>query len=68
MAGGTLSPDMTVDEALTRWPELSGVFVRHRIACPGCATAPFERLSDVARPYGLSAARLLRELRAGGRE
>jgi hybrid cluster-associated redox disulfide protein len=65
MAGGKLSLDMTVDEALTRWPELSGVFVRHRLACPGCAMAPFERLSDVARSYGLSSARLLRELRAG---
>jgi hypothetical protein len=30
--------------------------------------ASFERLSDVARSYGLSAARLLRELRAGLRE
>lgn len=60
--------DMTVDEALTRWPELNEVLVRHHMACAGCAMAPFERLSDVAKSYGLSSTRLLRELRAGIRE
>jgi hybrid cluster-associated redox disulfide protein len=63
-----LSLDMTVGDALARWPELSAVFFRHRMACPGCAMAPFERLADVARSYGLSADRLLRELRATLRE
>lgn len=56
---------MTVDEALRQWPELTEILVRRRMACPGCAMASFERLSEVARSYGLSAARLLRELRAG---
>jgi hybrid cluster-associated redox disulfide protein len=64
MRATTLSLDMTVDEALARWPELSKVFLRHQMACAGCAMAPFERLSDVARSYRLSSARFLRELRA----
>ncbi len=70
MRATKLSLDMTVDEALARWPELGKVFLRHQMVCPGCAMAPFERLSDVARAYGLSSARFLRELRAklaGGR-
>jgi hybrid cluster-associated redox disulfide protein len=64
MRATTLSLDMTVDEALGRWPELSKVFLRHQMACAGCAMAPFETLSDVARAYGLSSARFLKELRA----
>jgi hybrid cluster-associated redox disulfide protein len=49
-----LSMDMTVEEALDRWPALARVFVRRRMACVGCAMARFERLSDVARIYGAS--------------
>jgi hybrid cluster-associated redox disulfide protein len=60
-----LSLDMTVEEALGRWPELSAVLVRCQMACAGCAMAPFERLSDVAKAYGMSSADLLRALRAG---
>jgi hybrid cluster-associated redox disulfide protein len=60
-----LSLDMTVEETLTRWPELSAVLVRCQMACAGCAMAPFERLSDVAKAYGISSAELLRTLRAG---
>jgi len=68
MAVTKVTLDMTVDEALARWPELGAVFLRRRMACAGCAMAPFERLSDVARSYRLSPARWLRELRAGLRE
>lgn len=56
---------MTIDEALARWPVLGQVLRRRRMACAGCAMAPFERLSDVARAYGLSSAGLLRVLHAG---
>ena len=62
---------MTVDEALSRWPELNVVLVRRQMACAGCAMAPFERLSEAATSYGAPPADLLRELRAalrtGGR-
>ncbi len=68
MANVDLSLDMTIEEVLRRWPELNEVLLRHQMACTGCAMAPFERLSDVARSYGLSRTRLLRELRAGRRE
>ncbi len=72
MRATKLSLDMTVDEALARWPELSRVFLCHQMACAGCAMAPFERLSDAARSYGLPSPAFLRELRAmlpqGGRQ
>ncbi|MDD5564265.1 MAG: DUF1858 domain-containing protein [Thermoanaerobaculaceae bacterium] len=61
------SPTLTVDEALRRWPQLAGVFLRRRLACPGCAMAPFDTLRDVAQAYGLDVARLLDEVgRAAG--
>lgn len=68
MRGAHVSPDMTVHEALSRWPELGAVLVRHHMACAGCAMAPFERLSEAAKAYGLSSRRLLGELRARIRE
>jgi hybrid cluster-associated redox disulfide protein len=65
MRRAKLSLDMTVEETLSRWPELSAVLVRCQMACAGCAMAPFERLSDVARAYGMSPAGFLRAMRAG---
>lgn len=55
--------EMTVEEALDRWPALARVFVDRRMACVGCAMARFERLSDVARIYGVSVASLLVAMR-----
>jgi|YelNatPaOPRAMG01_1025707.scaffolds.fasta_scaffold03407_7 hybrid cluster-associated redox disulfide protein len=54
---------LTVQEALTRWPALVAVFLRHRMACPGCPMARFLSLSEAAGAYGLSAASFLAELR-----
>lgn len=33
---------LTVAEGLDRWPQIIPVFLRHRMACVGCAMAPFE--------------------------
>lgn len=53
------SPMLTVEEALRRWPQLAGVFLRRQLACPGCAMAPFDTLRDVAQSYGIGLAALL---------
>jgi hybrid cluster-associated redox disulfide protein len=68
MRAEKVSLDMTIDEMLARWPKLGTVLVRRRMACVGCAMAPFERLTDVAKNYGVPTARLLRDLRAALRE
>lgn len=60
--------DMTVEEVLERWPALARVFVRRRMACVGCAMARFERLSDVARIYGVPPATLVAALRRAARD
>jgi hybrid cluster-associated redox disulfide protein len=56
------SERLTVAEVLRRWPQLGGVFLRRRLACPGCAMAPFDTLRDVAQAYGLDVAGLLEDV------
>jgi hybrid cluster-associated redox disulfide protein len=39
------------------------VFLDRKMACPGCAMAPFETLEDAVRNYGLTAEGFLAEVR-----
>lgn len=57
-----LLTELTVAEVLKRRPETIPVFFRHRMACVGCAMAPFETLADVAAIYGVQLSRFLSEL------
>jgi hybrid cluster-associated redox disulfide protein len=57
-----LEADLTVAEVLTRWPQTISVFVHHRMACVGCAIAPFETLAEVAEIYNLQLNWFLGEL------
>ena len=45
-------------------PGVMTVFVRYRMACPGCAMAPFMTLAEAAASYGLDPDRLLADLNA----
>jgi hydrid cluster protein-associated redox disulfide domain len=58
------SADMTVAELLRAWPSLGSVFLHRRMACPGCAMAPFMTLREAAESYGVDADALLAELAA----
>lgn len=66
-------PDMDwrISEVVERCPRSVSVFIRFRMACVGCAMAPFETLAEAAAAYGLNPNRLLRELHsvqdAGGK-
>ncbi len=57
-----LEADLTVAEVLTCWPQTISVFMRHRMACIGCAIAPFETLAEVATIYDLDLNCFLAEL------
>jgi hybrid cluster-associated redox disulfide protein len=57
-----LEAGLTVTEVLARWPQTIPVFIRHRMACIGCAMAPFETLAEVAVIYELDLSRFLSEL------
>jgi hybrid cluster-associated redox disulfide protein len=56
------SPLLTVADVLRRQPRAAAVFYRRRLACPGCAMAPFDTLRDVAAAYDLELTPLLAEL------
>jgi len=53
---------LTVSEVLARWPASILLFNRRKMACPGCAMAPFMTLREAAREYGQDAAGLAAEL------
>lgn len=65
-APGSESPvaDLTVSDLIRRWPQTARVFLRHRMACVGCAVAPYMTVAEVATSYGLSAEAFVAELRA----
>lgn len=44
---------LTVDQVLTRWPQTIAIFLHHRMACAGCAMAPFETVAEAAAIYHL---------------
>ncbi|MDR5709752.1 MAG: DUF1858 domain-containing protein [Armatimonadota bacterium] len=58
--------DETVEAFLRLRPQAVRVFLRHRMACPGCDLAPFETLEEVARIYRLPLETFLRELAEEG--
>jgi hybrid cluster-associated redox disulfide protein len=60
--GTTLFPTMLVSEVMETWPQTIQVFVRLRMACPGCPIARFHTLAEVAAEYQMDPATLLREL------
>jgi hybrid cluster-associated redox disulfide protein len=57
-----LEASLTVAEVLARWPQTISVFIHHRMACIGCAVAPFETLAEVVAIYRLDLACFLNEL------
>ena len=58
----------TVAEVVARCPQSVSVFRRLRMACVGCAMAPFETLSEAAAAYGLEPEMMLRAFRRARRE
>jgi hybrid cluster-associated redox disulfide protein len=57
-----VDPTQTVSDVLRQRPGAARVFLRRRMACPGCAMAPFETLEEVARVYRVPLEPFLREL------
>lgn len=55
-------PETTITDLLQRWPETAVVFHRHKMACVGCAVAPFYTVADAAQIYGLSPEEFVAEL------
>lgn len=55
------SATQPIAEVLEAWPETAAVFLRRRMACPGCAMAPFMTVEEAAQAYDMEPADLLAE-------
>jgi len=55
---------MTVSEILEQWPRTARVFYQHKMACVGCALAPFYSLEEAVGIYHLSLDQLRHDLLA----
>ncbi len=53
---------MAIADVLHQWPETARVIVRRRMACLGCAFAPFMTLTEVAQSYRIDVNELRSEL------
>ena len=53
---------MLVADVLAATPLAARVFIARRMACVGCAFAPFETISEAARAYGIEPGELARSL------
>lgn len=58
-----MTAELSVEDVMQAWPETLRVFLRRRMACVGCAVAPFHTVAEVARIYGVPMEALLHELR-----
>ncbi len=57
-----LRVELSVADVLNRWPQTIAVFLRHRMACVGCAMSTFETLASAAAIYDLDLADFMAEL------
>lgn len=59
--------ELTMAELMSGRPAVVPVLLRHGLACPGCAMAPFMTVREAAEAYGLELGALLDELAAADR-
>jgi hybrid cluster-associated redox disulfide protein len=57
-----LSPEITVEELLDRYPRLLQSFMDFDLLCVGCPAEAFHTLTDVAREYHLDLNQLLQRI------
>ncbi len=55
--------DWRVAEVISRCPDAGAVFMQLRMACVGCAMAPFETLAEAVAAYHLEPDQILHKFR-----
>ncbi len=55
-------PDLPLTVLFNRWPKAAQVFLSRRMACFGCAFAPFHTVRDACEVYHLDEVRFRVEL------
>ena len=62
MKKSMLTPDMTVDQVMKRWPASIRVFLDFRMGCVGCPIATFHSVDEASREHEIDAAVFLSAL------
>lgn len=57
-----ITPEMNIMEAVELFPDIAKVFAKKGLPCLGCASAHFEKISDVAEEFGMKAEDLIKEI------
>ena len=57
-----ITADMPIGEIVARHPETVHVFMRHGLACVGCAVAQFENVRQCAESHGINVDALMKDL------
>ncbi len=57
-----ISKEMTLAEAVSRFPETIEVFLEHGMGCFGCGIAQFETIEQGAVAHGIDVKKLMNDL------
>lgn len=57
-----ITADMSISEVIGKYPHTIPVFLRHGLACVGCAIAQFESIRQGAQVHGINVDLLVKDL------
>ena len=58
------TPDMTVDQVMSRWPASIRIFLDFKLSCIGCPIASFHSVDEASREHRVDGDAFLTALRA----
>ena len=61
-----LDENSNILETVENYPNAGEIFAKRGIPCLGCASARFEKLSDIAGEFGIDVEDLIKEIKEGG--
>lgn len=57
-----IKKDMSIGEAVSKYPETIEVFFKHGLGCFGCGMAAYETIEQGAQAHGIDIDKLVKEL------
>lgn len=57
-----ITPDLPMNEILSKWPETIPILMAHGFSCVGCYMSAFDTLGDALKVHGLPREPILADL------
>jgi hybrid cluster-associated redox disulfide protein len=57
-----ITKNMSIGEAVAKYPETAEIFMKHGMHCLGCAIAHFENIEQGAQAHGINVKKLIEDL------